>query len=91
MDNFNELYKKIGNESLEALWDVVLTNKTPEIAPNCRGKTDVYNRLINSVPDDDLRADLENMESQLTSLAMYQGFVLGFKEAVRLILEDSGK
>jgi hypothetical protein len=85
MDNFQKIYDGIGNESFSKLLNGVKDDpdykETSEYDVMVR---DLLN-LISTIPDKNLRDSIENVVFDFTSIAERQGFVLGFKEAVRLL------
>lgn len=85
MINFQNVYGSIGNESLEALYDVAISNTDSEDTPGYEEITNSFHELIERIADENLRSEFERIESQASTLIMYQGFVLGFKEAVHLL------
>lgn len=91
MAEYQKVCDVIGNDSFEALWSSILYKRGYENIPEYDAVTSDFYEQLEKIPGSDLKFSIEEKVSSFTSLAMYQGFVLGFREAVKLILEDSKK
>ncbi|WKY47166.1 hypothetical protein Q5O24_12475 [Eubacteriaceae bacterium ES3] len=85
MNNYDEICKRIGNEYLENLLDSIIGRDNYKDMPEYMEVLGQLNSLLNQIPDNDLKYEIDTTFDNCTSAALFQGFVLGFNEAVGLL------
>lgn len=85
MNAYQKLCNGIGNDSLAALLESIENRESHQDTPEYDGFITNFYDLLGKIDHDDLRNGIEEMSSSWASAVMYQGFVLGFQEAVNLL------
>lgn len=86
MTNVKKICDIIGTESYEALWDVVTNRGSYKELPEYNEMNSVFYNSLRKIDDKILKFEIEEEASEFSTVAMYQGFVLGFQEAVKLLI-----
>ncbi|KNZ41397.1 hypothetical protein [Acetobacterium bakii] len=86
MNKSQKIWNSIGNESLDALWEYVEKKSDYDKNPELRGMVKELSEIFKEVKDNNLRYRLESAANERASVSLYQGFVLGFEEAVKVLV-----
>jgi len=84
VNNFQRVWDGIGNESFKNLWECVVEKDDYDDSQEYKEIMNEFSVMLDGIHDPILRCKIECEVSKFTTLAMYQGFVLGFREAVKL-------
>ncbi len=85
MNTYQKLCNKIGNDSLATLWESIENKIGYQDTPEYDELITNFYDLLEKIDNDDLRNGIEETSTSCSSAAMYQGFALGFQEAVGLL------
>lgn len=85
MNTYQKLCNRIGNDSLAALLESIESRDSYQDSPEYDELITYFYHLLEKINDDEIRKDIEETSTCCASAAMYQGFVLGFQEAVNLL------
>lgn len=73
---------------LNKFYEDVISNEPDVIKMNCRMDDEIKNIIKNRVPDSDkLPEDIRDTYFDVAFLAQRQGFILGMRYAVKLLME----
>lgn len=82
MTNHQKNYIGMGNKSLSSIWESIENRIDFQNTPEYDEMTTVLYNLLEKIQDEDLKNTIVEVSTSYSNLAMYQGFVLGFREAV---------
>ncbi|WKY47072.1 hypothetical protein Q5O24_11975 [Eubacteriaceae bacterium ES3] len=85
MSQFRKICTQIGNDSLLALFENTVARKDFEVMAEYIEIIDKFDELLAQIEHKNIRYGIEEINSNCVNIAMYQGFVLGFNEAVSLL------
>lgn len=85
MNTYQKLCHGIGNDSLAALLESIENRDSYKDSPEYDELITNFYHLLEKIDDDSIRNGIEETYACCSSAAMYQGFVLGFQEAVNLL------
>lgn len=85
MTNYEKIYASIGNECMASLLRAIENRNGYKDTPEYHEMITQFHDLLGQIQDQDLKENIGESSVGCTSVAMYQGFVLGFREAVQLL------
>ncbi|KNZ41462.1 hypothetical protein [Acetobacterium bakii] len=85
MEKLQTTYNRIGDERLEALWNLAESKIDYDKAEWFIESYGAVYAALEEIKNKDLMLEVDGSINAYVSCAMYQGFVIGFQEAIKLL------
>ena len=85
MSNLQTIYNNIGDKRLEALWNVADDENNYDEAEWYIESNKAVDAALSEIKNKALINEIDESINAYISCAMYQSFVIGFKEAIKLL------